>query len=107
MIARTLIVLCLLGGSAVLSAHLTSSEVAVDRAPLADLPLDLGEWQGRQARPFPDDIVSQLGVDDYVNRHYVDAAQVPLVALPGCSVGAEEVPTRPSSAAASANSAAR
>lgn len=78
MIARTLVVLCLLAGSAVLSAHLTSAEVAVDRVPLADLPLELGEWQGRQARPFPDDIVSQLGVDDYVNRHYVDAAQVPL-----------------------------
>jgi EpsI family protein len=78
MIARSLIVVALLAMSAVASAHLTSAEVAVPRVPLADLPMDLGDWQGRQARAFADDIVTQLGVDDYVNRHYLDAGGVPV-----------------------------
>lgn len=78
MILRSLVVVALLATSAVLSAHWTSGEVVVPRVALAELPMAIGEWSGRQARPFPDDIVSQLGVDDYVNRHYIDSAQVPL-----------------------------
>ena len=78
MIARTLVIVGLLASSAVLSAHLTSTEVAVPRVPLSELPTHLGEWEGRQARPFPDDIVSQLGVDDYVNRHYLGGGQAPI-----------------------------
>ncbi len=31
----------------------------------------LGEWQGRDALPFADDVVAKLGVDDYISRQYV------------------------------------
>lgn len=44
------------------------------REPLATLPLEMGSWTGRDAAPFSDDIVSVLGVDEYVSRFYRSAS---------------------------------
>lgn len=74
--ALAVVMLCLLAGA--LSTHATGAEVSVPRVPLADLPLQLDAWTGRAAKPFPDDVVTQLGVDDYVNRHYFAAGQAPV-----------------------------
>jgi EpsI family protein len=46
--------------------------------PLARLPFRLGEWIGRDAAPFEDDIVAALGVDEYINRQYIASHGAPL-----------------------------
>lgn len=45
-------------------------EAVPARQPLAELPLALGEWTGRQLRDFPQAILDELGVDDYASRIY-------------------------------------
>lgn len=40
------------------------------RDPLQKLPLQIESWRGRDAAPFPDDVVAVLGVDEYVSRSY-------------------------------------
>jgi EpsI family protein len=69
MVARALVI----GLMLVVTGLITSprAEVTAERSPLATLPFQLAQWQGRDAPPFEDDVVSQLGVDDYVNRVYV------------------------------------
>lgn len=42
------------------------------------MPLTLDAWHGREAPPFADDVLNQLGVDDYINRHYVTAETAPI-----------------------------
>jgi EpsI family protein len=44
------------------------------RTPLAALPSVIAGAQGYEATPFPDDVIEQLGADEYVNRVYVDQA---------------------------------
>jgi EpsI family protein len=78
MIGRTLIVLILLAGAGLYSARAGSVEAVVSRVPLASLPLALGDWHGREAAPLADDVLAQLGVDDYVNRQYARAGAPPI-----------------------------
>jgi EpsI family protein len=44
------------------------------RQPLRELPLTMGGWQGWND-PFDDQIVSALGVTDYVNRIYTNGEE--------------------------------
>jgi EpsI family protein len=69
MLARALVV----GALLMATGWFTSprAEVTVERTPLAGLPLQIDDWKGGDAPPFEDDVVSQLGVDEYVNRVYV------------------------------------
>jgi EpsI family protein len=78
MIARAAVVIVLLLGTAAYAARTTGAEAIVEREPLARLPFDLGNWTGRDSTPFADDIISQLGVDDYVNRRYASPDGVPV-----------------------------
>jgi EpsI family protein len=78
MIARMAIVVALLAGAGIYTARIASEESVVERKPLASLPLTLGEWKGREAAPLADDVLAQLGVDDYVNRQYVHAGAAPI-----------------------------
>lgn len=71
MVARSLILVALMAGAGVYASGATREEVPVQRTSLSELPMSLGEWQGRDAAPFADDIVTALGVDDYINRHYI------------------------------------
>ena len=48
-----------------------------------DLPLALGDWQGHPAAPFADDVVAQLGVDDYIHRQYQRAGGAPVAVYAG------------------------
>lgn len=50
----------------------------MDRDPLATLPLDLDGWHGRESAPLADDVLGQLGVDDYINRQYSAASAAPV-----------------------------
>jgi EpsI family protein len=70
MVARSLILVALIAAAGVYASGASREETAVARTPLSELPMTIGEWQGRDAAPFDDDIVSALGVDDYINRHY-------------------------------------
>jgi EpsI family protein len=78
MIARVAVVVALLAGAGIYSARATSAEAVVPREPLASLPLVLGDWHGREAAPLADDVLGQLGVDDYINRQYVRAGAPPV-----------------------------
>jgi EpsI family protein len=70
MVGRALVIATLLIGTRVVADRGRAPDVPVRRQPLAALPLHLDEWHGRQAAPFADDVVTQLGVDDYINRVY-------------------------------------
>jgi EpsI family protein len=80
MIARAIAVLVLLAGAGVYASS-RSAEATVNRAPLGDLPTQIDEWRGLDAEPFADDVLAQLGVDDYINRHYARAEDQALVAM--------------------------
>lgn len=70
MLARAVIVLALVSSAGV-AVHLAAArEPAVARSPLGELPLEIDEWKGFESAALPDDVVSTLGVDDYVNRQY-------------------------------------
>jgi EpsI family protein len=77
-IARAIVVLALLGAAGLVSVRAASVEAAVPRQSLASLPLALGGWQGREAAPLADDVLGQLGVDDYVNRQYMRQGSLPI-----------------------------
>ena len=68
---RAVVVVVLLGGTALLERTVSGAEATVARAPLATLPPVLDGWQGRAAAPLAKDVVAVLGVDDYVYRTYV------------------------------------
>ena len=70
MIRRMLILSAtlLLGVAVVASASRT--EVIPPRTPLAEFPMTIGQWRGRDEPPFEPRILEILGVDEYVNRSY-------------------------------------
>jgi EpsI family protein len=53
-------------------------EVHEPRKQLALVPLQIGDWRGRDARPFDDDVIGALGVDEYINREYIARHAAPL-----------------------------
>jgi len=78
MARRVAVIVALLVVARFYSAHLSSAEAVVAREPLSALPLTIGQWHGREAPPLADDVLAQLGVDDYVNREYVAAGSAPV-----------------------------
>lgn len=80
MIVRLLLVLLFVGGAGALATRAGSTEASVVRAPLRDLPTRIGPWRGLDTEPFADDVLAQLGVDDYINRHYANEETQALVA---------------------------
>jgi hypothetical protein len=62
---------CLLVG-ATLAARATDAEQVPLREPLARMSRQLGPWMGRDEPQLSSDIVAVLGVDEYINRAYVD-----------------------------------
>ena len=78
MMGRAAIVLSLLLAAGVYGSNAGTAETVVTRESLTTLPLAIGEWRGREATPFADDVLAQLGVDDYVNRQYMHAGSAPL-----------------------------
>jgi EpsI family protein len=78
MVRRAAIVVALLIAVRLYTAHLASTEAPVWRPPLSTLPLTVGEWRGHDAPPLADDVLAQLGVDDYINREYVNRGSMPI-----------------------------
>ena len=79
MIGRALVAVALLAGASLVSSRtIRADEVSVPRDSLASLPPVIDGWQGRTAAPLADDVLAQLGVDDYVNRTYMKAGAAPI-----------------------------
>ena len=76
-IARAAIVIVMLVATHLYTAS-ADREAPVPREPLAAIPMQIGQWTGRDAPPFADDVLEQLGADEYVNRTYVGRAGVPI-----------------------------
>jgi EpsI family protein len=76
---RRLVVLslCLLAGAVLVGWRSVTENVAIRRSFDA-FPMTIGSWTGRVAPDFDDRVLTVLGVDDYVNRVYLDATQYPL-----------------------------
>src|ERR1044071_4906898 len=77
MIARTVVVIVMLIATRAYTAS-ADREARVPRQALTTLPLTIGGWTGRDAAPFADDVLEQLGADEYVNRTYVGQSNVPI-----------------------------
>lgn len=78
MIARAALVAVLILGAGLYGTRAASTEAAVERESLAALPLELNGWHGREAAPLADDVLGQLGVDDYINRQYAGPGGTPV-----------------------------
>jgi EpsI family protein len=83
MLARALILAVMIGTVGLYANRSSGSETPVSRRPLEALPFELEGWRGADAAPFPDDVVAQLGVDDYVHRIYLDASGAPVAMYVG------------------------
>jgi len=68
-IVLTIMFLATLG----LVAQASKSEIVPTRASFVTFPMEIEGWKGRQERPFADDILAILGVDDYLTRSYFSA----------------------------------
>jgi EpsI family protein len=75
---RAAIVVALLVAAGTYGARAGSAEAVVARQPLATLPLSIAGWRGQEAAPLADDVLSQLGVDDYVHREYLKNGSAPV-----------------------------
>ena len=78
MIARAVILASVIAGVGLFGTHVSGSEVSVARHSLSAFPLQVAEWQSTGEQPLDDDVLQVLGVDEYVNRTYVDRAGLPL-----------------------------
>lgn len=81
MIARALVVVALIAAAGAYAAPGPAGEAPVERTPLAELPSSIGAFRGYDSEPFADDIVAELGVDDYVSRLYHRSGDAAPVAL--------------------------
>ena len=78
MITRAAIVASLIVLVGVFGTHVSGFEVPVQRRSLSAFPTQIGEWRSAGEAPLEDDVLQVLGVDEYVNRTYVDPAGLPL-----------------------------
>lgn len=68
---RLVILALCFGGTAVYANRATRPEIVPLRRPLAEVPLGLDAWEGRDLPRLSADILQVLGADDYLNRMYV------------------------------------
>lgn len=83
MLRRAAVLFALLAATAVVASAARAPESQVPRSKLDELPLTIGSWHGADVAPFSDDLVAQLGVDDYINRRYVGASALPTAVYVG------------------------
>ena len=78
MLTRTLIAAALIVLTGIYARGAAAPERVPARSPLALMPASIAGWRGAETLPLADDVVAQLGVDDYVNRRYVGASGAPI-----------------------------
>jgi EpsI family protein len=69
---RLLVLSACLLVAATFAARATEAEQVPLREPLANMSRQMGPWMGRDEPQLSSDIVAVLGVDEYINRAYVD-----------------------------------
>ena len=79
MIARALLAAAIIVAAGMYASGASAPERLPSRETLATTPVSLQAWQGLDVA-LDDDVLAQLGVDDYINRRYI-AADAPPVAL--------------------------
>lgn len=77
MLTRSIVAAALIVATGVYARGATGPENVPARSPLAEIPRTLGAWQGYDAA-ITDDVLGQLGVDDYISRNYVSAGGMPI-----------------------------
>ena len=78
MILRATLVAVLIVGAGTYGRRVSGHEMPVPRASLSTLPTAIGAWHSAGDEPVSDEVLQVLGVDEYVNRTYVNAAGVAL-----------------------------
>jgi EpsI family protein len=79
MVTRALIAAGMIVAAGLYASGASAPERVPRRELLATTPTTLAQWEGRDVA-LEDDVIAQLGVDDYINRRYF-AAEAPPVAL--------------------------
>ena len=69
-VARLVLLGLSFAGTAGYLAYASRPERTPPRMPFAGFPSRIGEWIGRSAPDFDSDVVTMLGVDEFVNRYY-------------------------------------
>jgi EpsI family protein len=72
-IGRALAVVAIVITMRMYTAHADVDRPA-PRVSLAEVPLQIGDWHGRDEVPLSPEVVEAAGVDDYVNRVYATAS---------------------------------
>lgn len=75
---RALIVTACFLATAAYLARAARAEPTPARAPLSQCPLIISDYRGRATEPFDEKTLAVLGVNDYINRLYLNAQGVPL-----------------------------
>ena len=75
---RALVLATMIVAAGWYGTHVAGEERLVARQPLSTLPALIGSWHVVSDQPLEPDVLQVLGVDDYANRTYVDAAGVPV-----------------------------
>jgi len=78
MIARATILSAIILAAGWYSGRAAGAEVSAPREALAELPRSIGPWTDSMDVPLDREVREVLGVDDYVNRTYVNASAQPV-----------------------------
>jgi EpsI family protein len=76
---RAIVIAACMLAAALYLAHASRAEVIPPREPLLKLPMQFDDWRGRREPDLTGEIVTLLGVDDYIYRSYTrgsDAASL-------------------------------
>ena len=78
MLTRSLLAGLMMVLAGVYARGAAGPERVPERASLSAAPTTIGPWRGYDAQPLADDVIAQLGVDDYINRHYSADGAAPI-----------------------------
>ena len=78
MLTRSLIAALMIVVAGAYAGRASGPEHVPVRQSLSTTPDVIGAWRGAPAPPLADDLVAQLGVDEYLNRRYADGAGAPI-----------------------------
>lgn len=81
MLTRSVLAAVLIVAAGVYARGAAGPENVPRRVSLADAPDTIGAWRGYDAPPLEDDLIAQLGVDDYINRQYTTGASAPPISI--------------------------
>jgi EpsI family protein len=77
MTIRLLVVTCCLLSASAVVATTSRPERVPPRESFAAFPLEVGQWTGTRAPEFPEAILRELGVDEYLHASYASAGAPP------------------------------